>query len=111
MVGSTPTTTLNMTSGSPDWQPRIISSADDKEDLKISVTDADSSSAFAQEVQTIFIYNDGPNDVFFNNDAASTTSKTLIKAKAWMSLDLKITTPHFICASGETATVYVVGLF
>ncbi len=100
-----------MVSGSPDWQPRIITSASDKEDLKISVTDADSSSAFAQQVQSIYIYNDGPNAVFFNNDTAATTSKTLIKAKAWTTLDLKITTPHFICDSGETATVYVVGLF
>lgn len=100
-----------MASGAPDWQPRIISSADDKEDNQISVTDADSFEAFAQEVQTIFIYNDGPSAVFFNNDAAATTSNTKISAKSFRSLDLKITTPHFICASGKTATVDVVGLF
>lgn len=100
-----------MASGTPDWSPRIISSASNSEQLKISVTSSDSSDSFTQQVRSIWMYNDGPNAVHFNEDAVSTTSKAKIPAKAWIVLDIPITTPHFICASSETATIYCIGVF
>ena len=57
------------------------------------------------------IYNDGPNAVHYKRDAAAATSDHKIPAKSWLTLDVPITTPHFVCASGETATVYVIGVF
>ena len=59
----------------------------------------------------MLIYNDGPNAVHYNRDAAATTDKYKIPAKSWVTLDVPITTPHFICAAGETATVHCVGVF
>lgn len=100
-----------MTSGTPDWSPRIVSSASADEQLKISVTSSDSSGSFSQAVKSMIIYNDGPNAVYYNRDAAATTSKFKIPAKAWLMADVPVTTPHFICASGETAAVYCIGVY
>lgn len=100
-----------MVSGTPDFSPRVISSGSDSDQIKISVTQADSSGSFSQEVRSILVYNDGPNPVHFNEDAVANTNKFKIPAKAWLSIDIPVTTPHFICASGETATVYVLGVY
>ena len=100
-----------MTSGTPDYSPRIITSASYSEQLKIAVTAADSSDDFSQEVRSILVYNDGPNPVHFNEDAAATTNKFKLPAKAWLTMDIPVTTPHFICAAGETATIYVMGVW
>ena len=100
-----------MAQDSPDFSPRIITSADNDEQKKISVTAADSYAAFTQVVQAILIYNDGPNAVHYNRDAAATTNSFKIPARAWLAMDIPLTTPHFICAAGETATVYVYGLY
>ena len=100
-----------MVSGTPDYSSRGISSASKSEQLKISVTDSDTSSSFSQEVRSILVYNDGPNPVHFNEDAIATTDKFKIPAKAWLMIDIPVTTPHFICASGKTSTMYVMGIF
>ena len=100
-----------MASGTPDWSPRIISSASSDEQLKISVTATDSSDSFSQQVRSIMIYNDGPNDVHYKRDAAATTSNYKVPRRSWVVFDVPITTPHFICAASETATVYVMGLY
>ncbi len=100
-----------MASGTPDYSPRIIISGSSTEQLKISVDDTDSSDDFSQEVRSILVYNDGPNPVHFNEDAAATTNKFKMPAKAWLMIDIPVTTPHFICAAGETATVYVLGVY
>lgn len=100
-----------MVSGTPDWQPKIITSGSADEQLKISVTSSDSSSSFSQEVKSVLIYNDGPNPVHYNRDATATTNKFKIPSKSWLITDVPTTTPHFICASGETATVYCLGVY
>ncbi len=100
-----------MASGSPDYSPRIITSASADEQLKISVTDSDTSDSFSQQVLSILIYNDGPNAVFYKRNAAAATTNQKLPAKSWIIMDIPITTPHFICASGESATVYCLGLY
>ena len=100
-----------MASGTPDFSPRIITSGSNSEQLKISVTATDSSDSFSQEVKSILCYNDGPNAVHFNEDATATANSFKIPSKAWLMIDIPVTTPHFICASGETATVYVLGVY
>ena len=100
-----------MAVGSPDYQPRMISTATSDEQLKIAVTDSDSSASFTQQVKSVLLYNDGPNTVHYNRDATSTTNKLIIRPRSAIVVDVPITTPHFICASGETATVYCLGVF
>lgn len=100
-----------MVSGTQDYSPRMITSAFADEDLKIDVDDSDSSDDFTQQVKSILIYNDGPNAVHFKRDAAATTSNFKIPGKAWLMVDVPLTTPHFICDDGETATVYCKGVW
>ena len=100
-----------MASGAPDYGTRTLSSASADEQLKISVTTADSTSSFSQLVKSMMIYNDGPNAVHYNRDAAATTSKFKIPSKAWLMVDVPLTAPHFICAAGESATVYCYGVY
>ena len=73
-----------MVSGTPDYSRRTFSTASADEQLKISVTSSDSSDSF---------------------------DKFPIPAKSWFMVDVPVTTPHFICASGETATVHCYGVF
>ena len=100
-----------MAVGAPDFSPRIITSASGDEQLKISVSATDSSGTFTQQVQAVLIYNDGPNAVHFRRGAAATTNNFKIPAKAWISINVPMTTPHFICAASQTATIYVYGVF
>lgn len=100
-----------MTSGTPDWGARVFSSGENDEQKKVSVTAADSLGTFAQQVRSYLIYNDGPNAVHYKRDAAATTNNFKIPAKSWISVDLPVTVLHFICAAGETATVYTDGVF
>jgi len=100
-----------MASGSPDWSPRMVTSASADEDLKISVTGADSSDSFANQMLAVLFYNNGPYDVHYNRDAVATTSNFMIRRKSWFTADIPLTTPHFICAAGQTATVYCYGVF
>ena len=100
-----------MAVGSPDYFPRMITSAQSSEQLKVDVTDVDSSENFTQACMSILVYNGGPNAVHFNEDAAATTDHFLIPAKSWLTIDIPVTTPHFICAATETATVYVLGVY
>ena len=100
-----------MASGSPDWSPRIVSSGSSDEQIKIAVTAIDSSDSFSQQVKSMMIYNDGPNAVHYNRNAAATTDTHKIPAKSYFMADVPVTTPHFVCAAGETATVYCYGVF
>lgn len=100
-----------MTSGSPDYQARHISSASDLEQIKLSVTDADTSTAFTQLVKSLLIYNNGPNPVHYAKDTTAATTDFPIPAKAWLGIDVPISEAHFICDTDETATVFVLGVF
>lgn len=100
-----------MASGTPDWSPKIISSGSDDEQLKIDVTDSDSSESFSQEVRSMLVTNDGPNAVHYKRNAAADTNNFKLPARSWFIADVPITTPHFICESGQTATIYCLGVF
>ena len=100
-----------MVSGFPDWQQRIFSSAENFEQLKISATDSEATTSFAQQVSSMLLFNNGPNDVFINFDTTATTNNFPVISQAWISVDLKITDIHTICKAAETATVFVIGVF
>jgi len=95
----------------PDWQQRIFSSAENFEQLKISATATEATTSFAQQVSSVLIYNDGNNPCHLDFDATATTSEFKLVAKAWFIADLKLTDLHTICATGETATLFVIGLY
>ena len=100
-----------MASGTPDWSPRIISSARHVEDIKAGSTATDSTHSFSQQVKAILIYNDGPAAVYNNIDAAATTSKFKIPPKTWHTIDIEGTDVHLICDTGLTATCYIRGVY
>lgn len=100
-----------MTSGFPDWQKRIFSSAENFEQVKISATSTEATTSFGQQVKSILIYNDGNNAVHVNFDSTATTNNMKIVPKAWFVTDLKLTDIHTICASGETATLFCMGTY
>ncbi len=100
-----------MAVGSPDYAPRMITSASADEDASASVTSTDTVVSFSQQVKSFIIYNDGPYAVHFNRDNTATTSNFKIPPKAWFMSDVPVTNLHLICASGETATVFVKGVY
>lgn len=100
-----------MVSGAPDWFPRLITSASNDEQIKISVSDSDSSGSFSNVMQSVLFYNDGPNPVHYKRNAEAATTNFKLPAKAWLMIDVPVTTPHFICANGQSATVYCYGVY
>ena len=100
-----------MASGSPDWHARGITTASNDEQLRIAAVAGDNSSAFAQECQAMIVYNDGPNPIHYRRNAVATVNNFLIPAKAWVMIDVPVTTPHFFLSAGHTATIYIYGVF
>ena len=100
-----------MASEFPDWQIRAFTSAENFQQLKISATDSEVTSSFSQQIKSILVYNDGVNPVHLNFDATATTNSMKVVAKAWLTIDLNLKDLHTICATGETATLFVIGTF
>lgn len=97
--------------GYPDFHRTVFAASKNSEQKTGSVTSTDTSVAFSQQIKSFIIINDGPNPCHINFDATATTSNMKIPAKSWFYVDFPVTVLHFICASGETATVYCVGLY
>ena len=100
-----------MASGFPDYQSRIFTSAKNFEQKKISATATEATTSFTKQVKSLLIYNDGVNVCHINFDATATTNHIKLPAKAWLVVDLQLTDVHTICATGETATLYCIGLY
>jgi len=94
----------------PDDSVRTISSATEIEDLKLSVTDSDTSESFSKEMKSILFYNDGDYACYINIDSTATTNNFKLPSKSAHSIDIPCTTPHAICASGESCTLYIRGI-
>lgn len=102
-----------MSVGTPRGEPvsaQSITFGDADEQLKMSVTSTETSQAFSTEMKYFFLYNDGPNAVHLDNDETATTNSFKIPPKAYFYLGSPTTTIHAICASGQTATLYVWGV-
>jgi hypothetical protein len=56
------------------------------------------------------LYNDGPNAVHVDTDETVTTNSFKIIPKASLSLGVPYNSIHMICATGQTATVYLWGV-
>ena len=100
-----------MASGFPDWTTGAFTSAKNSELKQVSASDSETTTSFTNRIKSILIYNDGPNPVFVNFDATATTSSFKIPAKAWLNIDLEIQSLHSITATGETASLFVIGTY
>lgn len=100
-----------MASGQQDWSPRIVTSGSADEQLRIAGIAGDNSDTFSVQMLAVMVYNDGPNPVHYRRDAVATVNHFMIPAKAWLMIDLPVTTPHFFLAVGHTATIYVYGVY
>ena len=99
-----------MASGAPDFFPRMITSAQEEEQEKASVTDAETVVTFSKEIKAFVIYNNGIYSVHYSLTTGLDTDNFMIPAGAGLMMDLPTTNIYFICATGETATVYVCGV-
>ena len=80
------------------------------EDLSpVSVTDAETSVTFSSQRKAVLVYNDGTSDCHFSTSTGVTTSNFRIPKASSISMVFPITSLFFICAAGETATLYVIG--
>ena len=100
-----------MASGSPDYSPRIVSSGSASQNAKASVTDSETVVTFSQRVLSFLIYNDGVNAVHVSRATNVDTDDFKIPAGSFWAVDVPTTSIYLICASGETATCYLVGIF
>lgn len=100
-----------MASGHADWSIRAFTSAVSREQIKIAATAVEATSSFSQEVKSCLIYNDGVNPCHIEFDDTATINHMKLPAKAWLIVDLNLTDIHTICAAGETATLYCIGLY
>lgn len=75
----------------------------------VEVTDQETSVTFSSQRKAVLIYNDGPNDVHFSTSPGVSTSSFKIPSLASISIVFPVTTLYFICASGQRATLYIIG--
>lgn len=100
-----------MASGSPDWSPKIVSSGSATQNAKASVDDSETVVTFSQTVLAMVIYNDGVYPVHVSRATEVDTDDYKIPAGSWFMLDVPTTSVYLICADGETATCYLIGVF
>ncbi len=100
-----------MASGFPDYQSRMFTSAENFEQLKVSVTAADTLATFAKQVKSIIIYNDGPYTIYINFDAVATVNKFKVPSGSSFFIDLAQTVVHLICAATQTADCRIIGVW
>jgi len=99
-----------MTSGGPDYFPRMITTAVEEDQQKASVTDTETPVTFSKRVLSFLIYNHGPFNVHYSLSTGVSTDNFMIPSGAGLMMDLPTANIYFICAAGETATVYVCGV-
>ena len=100
-----------MTSGSPDYSPRIVSSGSATEQLKASVTATETIATFTQTVLSFMILNEGDNYVYFDRETGVTTDSFRISPGAGIAVDVPTLNLYFICDTDETATVKIIGIY
>ncbi len=75
----------------------------------IAVGAADTTATFSSQRKSCLIYNAGPNQLHINFDAVATTQNFIIPALDALQIVFPVTVIHFICAAGQTATVWLLG--
>jgi len=99
-----------MASGSPDYFPRMITTAQEEEQEIAAVTDAETVVTFSALVKSFLIYNHGAANVHYSLSAGVTTDNFMIPSGAGLMMDLPTENIYLVCAAGETASCYIVGV-
>lgn len=89
----------------------VFLSGDNFEQQKISATENEATTSFTQTVRSVHLYNDGADAVHIHLDATATTNHYKLTANSSVTLNIICTDVHTICAAGETATIYVIGVY
>jgi len=100
-----------MTTGSPDWSPKIVSSGSATQNAKANVTAAETVVTFDQQVLSFIIYNDGSSAVYVSRATGVDTDDFKVPSGSFWMVDVPTTSVYLICAAAQTATCYLVGVF
>jgi len=89
----------------------VFSTSKEEEQIdKTNVTSTETKVEFSKQVNAWLILNDGPNDVHYSLATGVDTKNHLIPSRSWWGEDVPTKKIFLICASGENANVYPVGL-
>jgi len=94
----------------PDWYTKAFTSSAEEEQEKASVTATETVITFSASVHSWCLYNDGPNACHYALATGVTTDNFKVPPRAGIVRDTPTTKIYLICATGQTATVYVVGV-
>ena len=99
-----------MATGFEDWAQFAFTSSSEEEQEKASVDENETVITFSKEVKSWRLYNDGTAAVHYALATGVDTDNFKIPPRAGIVEDVPTTSIYLICAAGETATVYAVGL-
>ena len=75
----------------------------------VAVTAVETVVTFTSQRKSCLIYNSGPNDVHFSTTTGVAVTNFVIPSLDALSIVFPLTSIYFICAAGETATLYIIG--
>ena len=75
----------------------------------VAVTAVETVVNFTSQRKSCLIYNAGPNDVHFSVSAGVTVNNFVIPSLDALSIVFPVTSLYFICAAGQTCTIYILG--
>jgi len=100
-----------MTFDFPDYTNRVFSNAESSEQAKADCTGTKKTITWSQETKWAMMYNNGPYAVHVATGTSVTTDSFLVPSRAYLMIPVSHSKISFICASGETATVYLWGFW
>ena len=89
----------------------VFSTSKEEEQIdKTNVTSAETEVEFSEEVKAWLIFNDGPNPIHYALSTGVDTNNHKIPSGSWWGEDVPTKKIFMICATGENANVYPVGI-
>ena len=89
----------------------VLSTSTEEEQIdKLTVTEAETEAEFNEEVRAWLIFNDGPHSVHYTLETGVDTKNHKIPSGSWWGEDVPTKIIYLICASGENADVFIVGV-
>lgn len=89
----------------------VFTTGSNTEQHKIAVTDAVTTQAWTNAIKSFMFYNDGPFPVHFRFGADPTTDYFKVPSGNAFTIDIASQNSRFICDTGETATVFAIGMY
>lgn len=91
----------------PDNEATTITSSRFLVSTKLDITDVASVHTLLDESKAVEVYNDGPNTVHREINAAATTNSRPIRPRTSWSGDVDASTFGLICETDQTATIWI----